>query len=174
MLRAKFSTLDKGKSGKKILRCSHEQLYVYVLSKGNTCLWREGHSLKLPSARLRKGPFSNREHWECSQAAFYKKLLWTLTLTFILISLGPSYSWADLFTLNSPVLCKKEKVHSQFVQCNRGSGIQCRSTLLVPSTQSVLKFLQLNYIILIFRKGRRAWFYHFQHPLKYTAHKLNK
>ena len=42
MLRAKFSMLDKVKSGGITLHCSHEQLYVYVLSKGDTCLCMAG------------------------------------------------------------------------------------------------------------------------------------
>lgn len=107
--------------------------------------------------------FSNQKHWECSQAAFYKKLLWALKLTSILIFLGPCV-WADLFTLNSAVdqssksrrqnhaPLNKEKLHSQFVQCNRGSGIQCRSIHLILSTNSVLKHLQLNYFQLLFLK----------------------
>lgn len=110
-----------------------------------------------------------------------------LTLTVILISLDPSCSWADLFTQDSPVdqlsksrranhgpSLQKEKINSQFVWCNRSSGIQCIGMLLIPHTQPLLKFLQLKYVIHIFKKRRRAYFYHFQYPLKYTAHKLHK
>lgn len=38
----------------------------------------------------------------------------------------------------------------------------------MPHTQSVLWFLQLSKLSTVFKK-RRAWFYHFQYPLKYTA-----
>lgn len=38
---------------------------------------------------IRARSTSNHEHWGTSWAAFHKKLLWTSTLTFILISLGP-------------------------------------------------------------------------------------
>lgn len=90
-------------------------------------------------------------------------------------------SWADLLTPSSlagqlsksrranhtPSL-QKEKVNSQFSQCNWSSGAQYKSMLPMPHTQSVLWFLQLSKLSTVFKK-RRAWFYHFQYPLKYTA-----
>lgn len=141
-LRATSSTWDKVKSGKKKVCIVPMSNYKFTSSPKDVpvCVWRNTAWSPL-LAGYKMGPL----------LFLHIKKNNFVTLTVILISSGPSCSWADLLTLNSlasqlsksrkanqtPSL-QKEKVNSQFFQCKWGSRAQYKSMLPMPHTQSVL------------------------------------